>query len=104
MGGGYEEFSRNWPQTPKFKVFLGLEGHFQGEIGEKKFSPKMCFDTLGSFSEALVLGHTLGGGGTKKCGLNPHFLFFFLFEGFPNYFSPLKYVFNCEFLRKVVLI
>ena len=51
-------YGRNWPKKPKFEAFLGLEGHFQGEIGEKKISPKMCFDTLGSFWEALVLVHT----------------------------------------------
>ena len=28
-----------------FKVFLGLESHFQGKIGEKIFASKMCFDT-----------------------------------------------------------
>ena len=36
-------------------------------LGEKIFfSPKICFDTLGSFWEALVLVHTLGGGGKKS--------------------------------------
>ena len=44
-----------------------MEGHFQGEIEEKFFSPKMCVHTLGG-----------EGGGSGRCGKNPHFLFFFL--------------------------
>ena len=55
--------------------FCGLEGHFQGEIEEEIFSPKMCFHTLWG-----------GGGGSRRCGKNPPFLFFF-FEGFPYDFQ-----------------
>ena len=45
-----------------------MEGHFQGEIEEKFFSPKMCFHTLGG-------GRGGGPGGVEKIHT---FYFFFL--------------------------
>ena len=54
---------------PILSSFCWLEGHFQGEIEEKIFSPKMCFHTLGG-----------GRGGSGRCGKNPHFLFFFFLK------------------------
>ena len=37
----FEEF------CPILSSFCGLEGHFQDEIEENFFSPKICFHTLG---------------------------------------------------------
>ena len=49
-----------------------MEGHFQGEIEENFFSPKMCF-------------HTLGGEGGGLGGVEKIHTFYFFFEGFPKY-------------------
>ena len=60
---------------PILSSFCGLEGHFQGEIEEKFFPPKMCFHTLGG-----------GPGGVEKIHT-----FYFFFEGFPKYLDTFNF-------------
>ena len=49
-----------------------MESHFQGEIEEKFFPPKMCFHTL------------RGGGGVQEVWKKSTLFIFFFFEGFPK--------------------
>ena len=77
LGSNFHTFLSNFiffkEFCPILSSFCGLEGHFQGEIEEKFFSPKMCFHTLGG-----------GGGGVQEVWKKSTLFIFFFFEGFPN--------------------
>ena len=70
LGSNFHTFLSNFiffkEFCPILSSFCGLEGHFQGEIEEKFFPPKMCF-------------HTLGGGGGGPGGVEKIHTFYFLF-------------------------
>ena len=73
VGGSWVQFPHFFVQFYFFKEFCpilssfcGLEGHFQGEIEENFFPPKMCF-------------HTLGGGGGGPGGVEKIHTFYFFF-------------------------
>ena len=78
LGSNFHTFLSNFiffqEFCPILSSFCGLEGHFQGKIGEKFPPPQMCFHTLG------------GGGGSGWCGKNPHFFY----EGFPYWITRTR--------------
>ena len=75
LGSNFHTFLSNFiffkEFCPILSSFCGLEGHFQGEIEENFFSPKMCF-------------HTLRGGDPGGVEKIHTFYFSILFEGFPR--------------------
>ena len=63
--------------------FFGLEGHFQGKIGDNFFPPKCVLTPKDHFQRHFYFPH-FRGERSGRCGKNPN-LFFLFFEGFPYY-------------------